>query len=288
VTGAVIGLLFGLGVVLALSSGRRERRPAAATARPRLAQRTQALLAEAGYPMIRPAQLLGVCAASAVAVFVLAAGVSGSAPIGVAFAGFAGYAPVALVRLRRRQRAVELREVWPDLVDNLASAVRAGLGLPEALADLAVRGPEPLRGVFAEFGRDFRATGRFDVCLDRLKGTLADPTGDRIVESLRLARAVGGNDLGRLLRTLGRFIREDTRVRAEIEARQSWTVNAARLALAAPWVVLGLFALRPQAVHAYNSPLGALVLATGGGVTLLAYRIMLRVGRLPTERRVLR
>jgi Flp pilus assembly protein TadB len=58
---------------------------------------------------------------------------------------FGAYAPVTLVRFRARQRRNELRELWHDVVDNLASAVRAGLSLPEALTQLGVRGPEPLR-----------------------------------------------------------------------------------------------------------------------------------------------
>jgi tight adherence protein B len=192
------------------------------------------------------------------------------------------------VRLRRRQRTVELREVWPDVVDNLASAVRAGMSLPEALGQLGVRGPEQLRPAFRSFIEDYRATGRFGLCLDRLKASLADPVADRILESLRVARDVGGSDLGRLLRTLSQFLREDARTRAEIETRQGWTVNAARMALCAPWVVLALLALRPETVAAYNSPAGALVLLVGGGVSLLAYRLMLRVARLPQEDRVLR
>ena len=116
--------------------------------------------------------------------------------------------------------------------------MRAGLSLPEALGQLGDRGPERLRPPFPRFGEDYRATGRFGTCLDRLKVALADPVGDRIVESLRMAREVGGSDLGRLLRTLSAFLREDARARAELETRQGWIVNAARLAVAAPWVVL--------------------------------------------------
>lgn len=41
-------------------------------------------------------------------------------------------------------------------------------------------------------------------------------------------------------------------------------------------------------VRAYNSASGALVLLLGGGVSVLAYRVMLAVGRLPEEIRVLR
>ncbi len=78
---------------------------------------------------------------------------------------------------RARRRRAALRDVWPDAVDNLASAVRAGLSLPEALAQLAVRGPAELRPAFAAFAEDYRATGRFADCLDRLKDRLADPVG---------------------------------------------------------------------------------------------------------------
>src|SRR5205823_4425629 len=153
---------------------------------------------------------------------------------------------------------------------------------------LGSRGPEPLRQPFRRFAEDYRATGRFDDGLDRLKARLADPVADRIVESLRVAREVGGTDLGRLLRTLSQFLREDARTRAELETRQGWTVNAARLALAAPWAVLGLLALRPEAVAAYDSATGLLVLAAGGGISVAAYRFMLRLARLPDEQRVLR
>ena len=108
------------------------------------------------------------------------------------------------------------------------------------------------------------------------------------MEALRLAREVGGTDLGRLLRTLSTFLREDARTRAELETRQGWTVNAARLALGAPWFVLLLLSTRSAAVQAYDTATGAVVLLAGGAVSLVAYRVMLRVARLPQERRVLR
>jgi tight adherence protein B len=233
----------------------------------------------------------GLLAASlAVGTAVLAIGVvtTGVVAIGACFAAMATAAPLVWVRSRARRRRAALRDLWPDAVDNLASGVRAGLSLPEALSQLAVRGPEELRPAFAAFARDYRVSGRFSDALDGLKDRLADPVGDRIVESLRVAREVGGTDLGRLLRTLSAFLRQDARTRSELEARQGWTVNAARLAVAAPWIVVLLLATRPESVAAYDQPTGALVLATGGVCTLVAYRLMLRIARLPEERRVLR
>ncbi len=285
--GVLAGLLFGLGLFLVLRSGgtgqppRRRRRAA-------WRSRTEELLAQAGVEGVTPAQLAGVSVAAFLLVFVVLLATSQVVSIALAFAGFAGAAPYQLLRARGRRRAVELREVWPEAVDNLASAVRAGLSLPEAVSALAVRGPETLRPPFERFAAGYRATGRFNDCLDRLKAALADPVGDRVIESLRMAREVGGTDLGRLLRTLSAFLREDARARAELETRQGWTINAARLALVAPWLLLLLLSTRPAAVAAYRTASGTLVLLIGGGVSLLAYRIMLRIGRLPTESRVLR
>ena len=284
--GALLGLLLGLGLLLIWHSG--SRRPVRRRSRPGLTQRTNEMLVQAGIHGVSPRQLVGVSAGLGMVAFLLVLGTSQVPVIAVLFASFAALLPWFLVRRRRAQRAVELREVWPEAVDNLASGVRAGLSLPEALTQLGVRGPEQLRPAFRRYGEDYRATGRFAESLDALKADLSDPVGDRVVEALRMAREVGGTDLGRLLRTLSTFLREDARTRSELQTRQGWTVNAARLALTAPWVILLLLSTQPDAVAAYNSSAGTLVLLIGGGTSLIAYRIMLRIARLPSERRVLR
>jgi tight adherence protein B len=102
------------------------------------------------------------------------------------------------------------------------------------------------------------------------------------------AREVGGSDLGRTLRTLSAFLRDEQRVRRELEARQSWVIVAARLAFATPWFVLLLLATKPEAVAAYQRPGGAVVIAVGAALATGGYRLMLRIGRLPTEERALR
>jgi tight adherence protein B len=213
--------------------------------------------------------------------------VSHTVTVAVAFAALAGYLPVAMLSGRVRRRQHELAEVWPEAVDNLSSAVRAGMSLPEALIQLGHRGPEPLRGPFLAFAVDYQVTGRFAESLDRLKARLADPVGDRVVESLRIAREVGGGELGGLLRNLSGFLREDARTRSELESRQSWTVNGARLAVSAPWLVLLLLCFQREVITRYASAAGVVVLATGAALCLLAYRSMVRIGRLPVERRVL-
>ena len=285
--GTVVGLLLGVGLALIWWSfwPRPSPRP---DSRVGWYVRLQDTLVQSGSPSVSPWALLVVCAASGVAVLVAVAAMSGAPAVAVCFAAMAAWAPLALVRHRAARRRADLRELWPDVVDNLTSAVRAGLSLPEALAQVAERGPAPLRPPFARFAQDYRATGRFTESLLALKDALADPVADRLVEALRITREVGGSDLGRLMRTLSAFLREDLRTRGEIEARQSWTVAAARLAVAAPWLVLALLATRPGALDAYNRPEGVAVLMTGAALSVVAYRLMIRIGRLPDEERVLR
>ena len=284
--GTLAGLLLGAGLLLVWFScwpqPVHERRPS------RWRERTQDLLVRAGAPAVTPGRLAAACVVLAVLVLLLVLGLTGSPPIAVCFGGMASIVPVAFVRARARRRQVELRAVWPEVVDDLISAIRAGLSLPEALTSLGERGPTEVRPEFRRFGEDYRVTGRFAESLDRLKARLADPVADRIIEALRITREVGGSDLVRLLRTLGQLLREDLRTRGELEARQSWTVNGARLATAAPWAVLILLSGRPETAAAFNSTAGVFVLATGAAVSGVAYWLMVRLGRLPEETRVLR
>ena len=281
--GAVLGLGAGVGLVLVWLALTSPPVPVA----PRRPGRTRELLDRAGLPGTTAGGVWTVCGLTGLVVFVAVQVVSRTATVSLTFGLLAAYLPWALLAGRARRRQRELAEVWPEAVDNLASAVRAGMSLPEALTQLGHRGPEPLREAFRAFGIDYQVTGRFADSLDRLKQRLSDPVGDRVVEGLRIAREVGGGELGGLLRNLSGYLREDARTRSELESRQAWTVNGARLAVAAPWLVLLLLCFQREVISRYASPAGVVVLTVGAALCFVAYRAMLRIGRLPEERRVL-
>jgi tight adherence protein B len=283
--GALIGLMLGLGLLLIWRSGPRaptRHRP------PQRRQRRRELLRQAGVDGVGAAQLAGAQVACALLAFVVVVAITRTITVATCFGVFGATLPIVVLRRMRRRRQVMLRELWPEAIDHLASAVRAGLSLPEGLAALAVRGPAELRAPFGRFGAAYRASGRFGACLDALKDDLADPVGDRVCETMRVARDVGGSDLGTVLRTLSDLLRADARTRAELETRQGWVVNAARLAVAAPWAVLLLLGTQSATLSAYDSAGGTLLLAIGAVVCVIAYRLMLHIGRLPEEPRVLR
>jgi tight adherence protein B len=283
--GALFGLIGGLGVLLIWRSG--PRAPQRSRTVSAWSRRRAELLKQAGLDGVSPVQLAGMQIAAAVTVVLAVQLLTSTVAVAACFGAFAFVAPTALAGRMKLRRQHALRELWPEAIDNLASSVRAGMSLPEGLAALAFRGPIPLRAAFDRFGVAYRASGRFSDCLDLLKDDLADPVGDRVCETLRIAREVGGSDLGTVLRGLSELLRVDARTRAELETRQGWTVNAARLAVAAPWLVLLMLGSQSASLQAFDSAGGVTLLVAGAAVCLFAYRIMLRIGRLPAEARVL-
>ncbi len=160
---------------------------------------------------------------------------------------------------RRRARSIRVaarsaREAAAHASRAVARRVRPAHRV-RACRDVAARrgrvrsresAPTELRPAFASFARDLSASGHFDSSALRLKTVLADPVADRIVETLRMARQVGGTELTPVLRALAASVRADAALRGEVEARQSWIRGAAVLGVAAPWVILALLALRPE------------------------------------------
>jgi tight adherence protein B len=285
--GALLGLIAGLGLLLIWRSGPRapaRRNPGV----PGWTARRRDMLRQAGVDGVGPGQLLGAQVLSGAVALVIVVVITKTITVAACFGVFGFFLPLVIVRRMRRRRQGTLRELWPEAIDNLASAVRAGMSLPEGLSALAVRGPVELRAPFGRFAAAYRATGRFGDCLDALKDDLADPVGDRVCETMRVAREVGGSDLGTVLRTLSELLRADARTRSELETRQGWVINAARLAVGAPWAVLLLLGTQSETLRAYDSAGGTLLLGIGAVVCVLAYRIMLHIGRLPEEQRVLR
>lgn len=243
------------------------------------------LMDEAGVASVERHRVIAVMLVLALLAAAVAWLITGIPVLAVLAALAAGAAPIAFLRARRLRLLKARRQMWPDVCDLLVAAIRVGLSLPDAVASLADSAPAAVRPAFVVFARDLRATGRFETSIDRLKTTLADPIADRIIEALKMARQVGGTELTSVLRALSSSVRADATLRGEVEAKQSWIRGAAVLGVVAPWVILALLALRPEGAQAYASPEGVMVIIGGAIVSVIAFRIMIRIGRLPEPRR---
>lgn len=281
----VVGLLLGAGLLLVASPFLWPASGAVSEPKGRLGSLLHSTLAQAGLPRLQPATVLVVS-------FLLAAAASAAtfallpvSALALAAGAVVGALPAVIISLRARSHRTAARVLWPDVVDQLVSAVRSGQSLPDSIGSLAYSGPVATREPFARFEADYRASGNFGWSVTQLKDTLADPVADRILETIRMSRDVGGSELTTVLRNLAAYLRAESAIRSEVEARQSWVVNAARLGVAAPWIVLLMLATRPEAAAAYNTSAGAVLIVAGLGVSVIAYRVMIAIGRLPAERR---
>lgn len=64
-------------------------------------------------------------------------------------------------------------------------------------------------------------------------------------------------------------------------------MNGARLSAAAPWVVLLMMSFQPHVIARFATGAGPYILVLTAVVGVIAYRLMMRIGRLPRERRIL-
>ncbi|MBX3088148.1 MAG: type II secretion system F family protein [Cryobacterium sp.] len=282
----VIGTSLGLGLLLVISPWTWPQRPPAERTTQKAQNRIERQLRQAGLEQLKPAGLIlsaAVIGLLAGAICLLLAPILGLA---VVVAVAAASVPFLLLGWRAKARQKANRQSWPDVVDQLVSAVRSGLSLPDSICALESSGPAFSRAAFAQFRADYESSGNFERCLNLLKQRLSDPIADRILETLRMARQVGGNELPSILRTLSLHLRQEIAIRGEVEARQSWILNAARLASVAPWVILALLSTRPEAAAAYNSASGLTVILLGLVATAIAYRAMIALARLPEQQRI--
>ena len=280
---ALVAAVAALGIVL-LYSGLTV--PSAPSSRRLWGRRLDDLVRESGVKRMSVSGLIAMCSGLWLVSLVAVAGLTSSLVVAAAVSLGAAWVPVSWLSARRNRRRRGFREAWFDAIAGLIAGVRAGVSLPESCLALVDRGPHEFRPGFTAFAAAYRASGSFAAGLDRLREELADPIADRVIAALAMAHEVGGTDLVRVLRTLGDFVREDVRVRKEIEARWSWTLTAARVAAAAPWIVLVMMSTRPEAAAAYNSTAGVTVVGAGAALTIAGYRLMLRAARLPDHRRL--
>lgn len=279
----LITFLGGLGIMLLFSGlTQRERRHK----RSRLLQALDRLEAEAGYARAGGRRLLASCFVGAAAGYAVGSAVGSLWIVSAAVFAAGGVLPLAHARSRRDKLRDALRAAWPDAMADIISGVRAGVSLAECCSALANRGPAGLRSGFAAFSATYAACGSFDAALTRLQDALEDPVADRVVAVLRMTHEVGGNDIVRVLRTSAELIREDLRIRGEIQARWSWTITAARLAAGAPFAVVLMMSTRPEAAAAYGSTGGTITILIGSAACLIGYRLMLLAAKMPEERRI--
>jgi len=256
---------------------------------PRFGPRARQWLLQAGLGEVRPAEFAGVMGALFVVGGGLAYALFGGLLPAVLAGGFAATLPAASYRNRRARRAMEAREAWPRMIEEIRLLTSSlGRPIPQALLDVGRRGPVDLRPAFAAAEREWLISTDLARTTEVLKARLADPTADAACETLLVAHEVGGSDVDRRLAALVEDRIQDLQGRKDARAKQAGVRFARRFVLIVPlgMAVAGLSIGTGR--EAYQTLMGQLLVATGILVVVGCWLWAGRYLRLPEEQRVFR
>jgi len=183
----------------------------------------------------------------------------------------AGAIPWMKSSAQERKKQKSIQDAWPEALDHINSAIKSGVSISQALANLAERGPIVLSPFFREYKFQVNTTGNLELALKNLCLSTQDPILKRLTQTILLVRQVGGAQVGSVLRTFTTFLRNDLTAKREIEMRHGWIANTARIASCAPWLLLIFLTFQPQTRTAYNTPTGAIVVLGGSLLIVIAY-----------------
>jgi len=195
-------------------------------------------------------------------------------PIGVAVA----FMPLGYVAFMRSRRLHKFEENFPEALDLLGRAVRAGHAFTTGLEMISKESPEPLAG-------EFRTTFEEQNFGLPLRDALLNLT-ERVpivdvrffVTALMIQKETGGN-LAEILDGLARVIRDRFRIYREVKVRTAQGRLTAGILIALPiMMLLILGVLNPKYVGVlFTDPMGPIVLATAAMMQVIGSAILLKI-----------
>ena len=277
------------GALIALAALAATSAPVAPPSLPRFAERllsSEAALAAAALPGADWRLLIGLELSAAAVVFAGAWVITGLLVVAAA----TGLVAAAGVRMTLRIRASRSRRLRQDAVLEAVRMLRGllesgGVGVQQALAVLADRGPVRLRAEFAMIVAA-GASGRQPQAWKAARARVSDPLFDMLCAAIFVQRPAGGA-LAPLFADLEESVAGIHEVTREAEALQVQARSAAALVVVLPLAFLFVLAvLRSPYLDAYHTPTGSAFLAAMLAVIGASYTWVLRWLRLPVEPRL--
>jgi len=197
-----------------------------------------------------------------------------SLPIAAAAAAI----PFVAVTVKRQMRLRKFEEHFPEALDLLGRAVRAGHAFTTGLEMISKESPEPLAG-------EFRTTFEEQNFGLPLRDALLNLT-ERVpiidvrffVTALLIQKETGGN-LAEILDGLARVIRDRFRIYREVRVRTAQGRLTAGILIALPiFMMLILSVLNPKYIGVlFTDPKGPFVLATAATMQLIGSAILWKI-----------
>jgi tight adherence protein B len=196
-------------------------------------------------------------------------------------AGFA--TPTLLVRFYKHRRVKMFEKQLVDALVGLASALRAGMTLYQAMEEIARTSEAPLAQEFSLTVREVRLGTSTDEALQNLANRVESDDLRLVVTAINTARSVGGN-MAEMLDSLSSTIRERFRIEGRIRSLtaqgklQGYIIGAMPLLVWLAFDAIRPDLTRPMMTHWFGyAVVGLVVVMETLGAFFIRRIIMIRV-----------
>lgn len=164
----------------------------------------------------------------------------------IAAAAFFGILPYLYVENRRRRRLNEFEQQFPEALDFIARAVRAGHAFSVSLELLATESPEPIRTEFRNVFHEMNLGASMETALLDLVRRVPLVDVRFFVSTVLLQRETGGN-LAEILMKLAHIIRERFRLKGQVKSASAHGRLTATVLIFIPIILtVGLSIIAPD------------------------------------------
>ena len=240
----------------------------------------QKLLAQADMSL-RAGNFLGISVLAAIAVTILAYALSQRAEVAwIAFL-LGIVLPYSYASIRRNKRFEKFEELFPEAIDTLARAVRAGHAFTTALEMITAEVAEPVAGEFRQLFEEQKFGMPVRDALLNLTERMPLVDVKFFVTAVMLQRETGGN-LAEILDNLSYVIRERFKIQRQVRVYTAQgRLTMALLMGMPPIIVTTMLVLNPSFIRPlFADPIGHFLLVAGITLQTVGYFVIRRIIRI--------
>jgi tight adherence protein B len=237
----------------------------------------QEALTQAGMKF-RAGNFLALCVIFGIATGIVVLILSKNPAIGWAALIIASFLPYAVVSYRRQKRFEKIEELFPEAIDTLARAVRAGHAFTTALEMISNEISEPLASEFRKLYEEQKFGMPVRDALLNLTQRVPLVDVKFFVTAVMLQRETGGN-LAEILDNLSYVIRERFKIQRQVRVHTAQgRLTMALLMAMPPTVVAVLLVFSPEFVKPlFYDPFGHILLVVAITLQTVGYFVIRKI-----------
>jgi tight adherence protein B len=189
-----------------------------------------------------------------------------------------GFLPYAFVSYKRQKRFEKIEELFPDAIDTLARAVRAGHAFTTALEMISTEIPEPLASEFRQLFEEQKFGMPVRDALMNLTERVPLVDVKFFVTAVMIQRETGGN-IAEILGNLSYVIRERFKIQRQVRVHTAQGRLTMALLMGMPPTVVAILAVfSPEFVRPlFYDPVGHTLIVVSIALQTIGYFVIRKI-----------